>query len=170
MVAGFLLKVMIFPPAAPDFRVFQLLRLLRWVKFISLTGVEEFFGSVFNLGFRGRNILKMVKLVFYISISAHIGGCLWFYMAAINNFGTNTWTHAYGEGNPSLKLCGIDSCLFSPGVNNSSILSKYLSSVYWAFATVTTVSALASCNMNSLFTLSINALCICVGGWAGGIR
>lgn len=87
--------------------MFQLIRLLRWSKFVKGMQMEERVAAFCRLGFRGRNVLKLASLIFFLAIVAHIGGCLWFYTTVLDEAKYN-WTHEYGEYEDAAckwKLC-----------------------------------------------------------------
>jgi hypothetical protein len=78
---------------------------------------ESFLSEVlqFNTG-----VMRLVNLLFAVSLLIHIMGCLWFYEAKLDNFGPDTW-------------------VFRMQMLDSSNLSLYLVSIYYALTTLATV-------------------------------
>ena len=48
-------------------------------------------------------IVKLVQFVVTIFILAHILGCIWYYIARIENFHDDTWVFRYGYLNESVQ-------------------------------------------------------------------
>lgn len=54
-----------------------------------------------------------------VSIFSHISACIWYFIAKINYFDTNTWVYKQGVGD--------------------DILKTYIYALYWSLQTLTTV-------------------------------
>ena len=65
-------------------------------------------------------ILRMMKVAGSVCFLVHLMACFWYLLAKLENFGPDTW-------------------VVRSGLIDDDYLTKYLSSVYWAFQTLTTV-------------------------------
>ena len=63
-------------------------------------------------------ILSILPIYFFVICAAHIGGCVWYYMA-LNSTKPNTWLYRYGYEAESLG-------------------DQYLASLYYIYTTLTT--------------------------------
>jgi len=103
------------------FRLIRLLRLLKLLRVVRLVRVmnnwERNYSAVLNVGFT-----RIFKVVFGVFMVTHLIGCFWYFMAWI------------GDDSP-----GPLSWVVRHGIQDESVQVKYLTSVYWAFSTLTTV-------------------------------
>ena len=63
---------------------------------------------------------QMLGTFFMILLSLHIVSCLWYFMARFYEFGPDTW-------------------IYRRGLQDSSVFESYLTSLYWALTTLSTV-------------------------------
>eukprot|EP00163_Fabomonas_tropica_P022173 TRINITY_DN3868_c0_g1_i1.p1 TRINITY_DN3868_c0_g1~~TRINITY_DN3868_c0_g1_i1.p1 ORF type:complete len:368 (-),score=63.87 TRINITY_DN3868_c0_g1_i1:47-1150(-) len=95
--------------------------------------------------------VKIVKVTFILLMFIHWFGCFWFLLASLKDF-TGTWAEAYGVGHESLW-------------------TQYLTSVYFAFQTVTTLGYGDIVPQNDderLFFFCVMLLGLSVYGWLLG--
>ena len=72
-------------------RLYRLIRIARLVKFIKKAKnlkIIEYLQDFFQLN---AGSTKLVKFVFTVSICVHITGCMWYFIAKIQDFGPDTW-------------------------------------------------------------------------------
>lgn len=102
------------------FRGMKLLRLMRLAK---VEQVEQRIVEAADLSEKRQHQLKLGKLAFYVAVTSHIIACIWYYLAVLEA-SEDSWTSLY---------LGVD----EPTELDSG--TAYLSSMYWAAATLTTV-------------------------------
>ncbi|CAD8102523.1 unnamed protein product [Paramecium sonneborni] len=97
-------------------RMYRLLKLIRFIdimKYLGISEIMEFFQ--FNYGFS-----RLLSLLISVCLVIHFSGCLWYYVAAFNDFDAQTWVSRNN-------------------LTSSNIQTKYIASIYYAFTTLTTV-------------------------------
>ena len=65
-------------------------------------------------------LMSMLKFFFTMFIATHITGCVWVYMAKLDDFGPGTW-------------------VFEMDIDQSSMMRLYIWGMYWAISTISTV-------------------------------
>lgn len=119
-------------------RVNKLLRLVDINRLV--TCVEEYFFLLWNSTMM--NIWKVLKLMTVVYLTAHIIGSLFFFIA-YNEHLIGDYNWAYDSG--ILKECLFGAAVFEvmprcdSGIDHRLIVKQYVTSVYWAVATLTTV-------------------------------
>lgn len=66
------------------YRLFKIMRLIDMLKYLGISEMMEFFK--FNYGFS-----RLLSLLISVCLVIHLSGCLWYYVAAFNDFDANTW-------------------------------------------------------------------------------
>jgi len=111
-----------------------------------------------------RNQLRVSKLIMVILISAHLVGCLFFMIANFNQHASggdesaqNNWANTEG------LLDAVPTC---PGeaVDANTIWQRYITAMYWAMATVTTVGyGDVTANENSTAEIIFSTFVLVIG-------
>eukprot|EP01041_Mallomonas_annulata_P008583 gene8583-17710_t len=114
-------------------RLSKSLRLLRLLKISRLVKVAEFMDRVSESLLVPPAALQLFKLVLAMLFSAHFAGCIWFAVANIESVDTITWLDVYCYPN-ALSTSDALQC-----ERDRDVSSKYLTSLYWAIVTMTTV-------------------------------
>jgi len=124
------------------FNKVQCISLLRFLKLIRMRRVSHHFNSLdsFNETILGipvnYNALKLMQMVVLIMFSAHWFGCGWFLLARLQ-YTMDTWAHGHGL---LPTLCtSTNGTIATDGSCAREIVDQYVSSVYWATFTLTTV-------------------------------
>mmetsp|Transcript_46662 Transcript_46662/g.86904 ORF Transcript_46662/g.86904 Transcript_46662/m.86904 type:complete len:1054 (-) Transcript_46662:193-3354(-) len=106
--------------SAPRFlKLFRLTRLLKLLRVLRLRKLHHHLVRLIP-----SPVLQLSKMAITVSLLAHYVACGFYFIAVLyDDQGRNTWLERYLEEDP----------------NNVSVGSLYLSSVYWAFCTITTV-------------------------------
>jgi Ion transport protein/Cyclic nucleotide-binding domain len=99
------------------YRLFRIARFFKVFKHYGSTEVIEKLQDFLSLRF---SAIKLLKTFIMILLCLHIFSCLWYYLAKIENFNPNTWVGYYQ-------------------LENHSNFFLYITSVYWALATLATV-------------------------------
>lgn len=75
-------------------------------------------------------LITIVRLLATVLFIAHSAGCIFYYLARVENFSGDSWIGA-----------GDDSCDASDAVdvNDTSTFARYVTSLYWSVTTLTTV-------------------------------
>ena len=97
-------------------RLYRLLKITKIVKALKIMkgGVlQEYFES-----FSG--VLRIFSFIFSVCLLIHVVGCLWYFLAKLDDFSPDTW-------------------VVRAGLLDAENISIYLASVYYAFSTLTTV-------------------------------
>ena len=95
-------------------RLLRVMRVLKIIKNFSQLENIDFFIST------NQRTKRLLKVIFGIFLSLHIVSCLWFFSARILNFSEYTWV---------FRLNYLD----------AATKDQYLTSLYWAITTLTTV-------------------------------
>ena len=103
-------------------RLARVPRLYRLLKITKILKVLKFMkGGVFHEYFESYSgVLRIVSFMLSVCLLVHIVGCLWFFIAKLDNFAPDTWV---------VRL----------GMVNKDNFSIYLASIYYVFSTLTTV-------------------------------
>jgi hypothetical protein len=99
------------------------------------------------MGYYGQNIMRLVKLLSTICITAHVSGCFWHYIAAteVPEESALSWTvrELNALGVAAVGLCCSAAALIVAcavyGVVNAETNVRWMSSVYFAMVTLMTV-------------------------------
>jgi hyperpolarization activated cyclic nucleotide-gated potassium channel 1 len=100
-------------------RIYRLLRISKLFKVVSQSRYGFFEQLRDYLNFK-HSSMKLLTSSAIVIICIHISGCFWFYIARINDFDETTWVY---------RLKYMD----------KSVDSQYLTCIYWAITTMTTV-------------------------------
>ncbi|CAG9319559.1 unnamed protein product [Blepharisma stoltei] len=101
-------------------RLYKLLRVIRIAKALKHYKKHDLADKIQDMMQLNSRFYKLMTFLVSVCLCVHIMGCLWFFMAKINNFDPDTW----------VTRCGyID----------KTVWEKYIASIYWAMTTVTTV-------------------------------
>lgn len=109
-----LVRLLRLPKLYRIFRISRLLKLLRHYNKIELVETIQEYFSIKN------SAMRLIKSFFTILLCLHLAACFWYFSARIDGFGPDTWVTRYSY---------LD----------SSLGTKYLVSIYWAFTTLCTV-------------------------------
>lgn len=110
-----------------DSDLFRGMKLMRLSRLAKMEMVEQRIIDALDLGAKRQHQLRLLKLGFYCVVCGHIAACMWYYIASLEGHGDYSWTQLYlGE-----ETFGPD------GSPNAA--SAYVSALYWAAATLTTV-------------------------------
>lgn len=101
----------------------NLLRLLRLLRITRIEVAERHISDLADLSIRQSVVMRMFKLFFYISVTGHVSACVWFYIARVEDLETS-WPIEY-------KIADED--------GTAETKTAYISAMYWAFTTLTTV-------------------------------
>jgi len=106
-------------------RLFRLIRLLRLLKLLRVIKLMRYFNQWEQLNI-GLNVglTRIFKVAFIVFMVTHLIGCFWYFMAWAGNVNDELYE---------------DSWVIRHGIENASSMTKYVTSVYWAFSTLTTV-------------------------------
>lgn len=99
---------------------FSYLQMLRLLRFSRLRSVEHTLIDRLEISESGQHVMRLFKLAFYVGLVAHVGACSWFFVARVEGHGPDSWTTQYS-------------------IEDKTPETQYLSSLYWAFTTLTTV-------------------------------
>lgn len=72
-------------------RLYRLIRIARLVKFIKKAKTLRFIEYIQDFFHLNNGSIKLIKFLFTISVIVHIVGCMWFFLAKIQNFAPDTW-------------------------------------------------------------------------------
>eukprot|EP00736_Rhodelphis_marinus_P006804 Rmarinus@m.29282 len=109
-------------------RIFRLFRLFKLLRMMRMEALIHEYGEVFSLN---ANVMKIVKLVFWILLLSHFGACLW-HALVLYDTGYPTWLEAY-QGD----FCYEATDLGCYPIETAA--SKYLVALYYVGTTMTTV-------------------------------
>lgn len=130
----------------PSVQAVRLMLLLRLVRLAKLEVVLDRVARKWDIGEIMQLWLRVITLGFYITISGHISGCAWYYIAAkIEDHSDDSWTTLYvttpcNNAQRCRQLTVVCLVVHSSGIDDlTDMRTKYLTSVYWAFTTLTTV-------------------------------
>jgi len=121
--------------AAAQLKLIRTLRLVRLVKISRLLKISELFEKYEDVLAVNPAIIRLLKLLVLMAFVAHLTACVWFYVGYTSDSGEEdvTWIESDCIG-------GDDDGLYEEQcLDARSLLSKYISAIYWAFTTMTTV-------------------------------
>jgi hypothetical protein len=128
-------------------RMFKLLRFVKLIKLVRLVRIQRLLNNYEAELFQYMQCLNIMKLGLVILFLGHLMGCFFFFFS-VEEWRTETERDLIHDG----KTEGVcwsrrdstcmpvwqDTC-FPNGLENHSVLDKYIASAYWAFTTITTV-------------------------------
>lgn len=118
-------------------RLYKLLRLSRLFKLINSDSQSEFIIKVQDYLRIRNSVSRFFKGIATVLIAIHIISCMWYYSAKLENFAEDTWV---------TRLNYLD----------SDTATLYISSLYWAFTTLSTVG------YGDIYAVTISEKLICV--------
>jgi hypothetical protein len=102
-------------------RLYRILRISKIIKVLKIVNEgENFFNKNLNMN---SGISKLLHLAVLWLLFLHIGSCIFYYIAKINNFSENTWV----------------SHVNALGYDNVDTLKLYILSIYYCLTIVTTI-------------------------------
>lgn len=110
-------------------RRWHVLRMLQMLRLLEFEAAEAAVAAWANFGHQTRHAFRLVKLLALIFITGHVAACVWVYVDlaqrslagdAAGSPGSLTWADDYGIG-------------------TETTAAQYLSALYWAYATMTSV-------------------------------
>mmetsp|Transcript_5655 Transcript_5655/g.5165 ORF Transcript_5655/g.5165 Transcript_5655/m.5165 type:complete len:280 (+) Transcript_5655:859-1698(+) len=101
-------------------RLYRLLRILRIFKILRLFRFNRSFKKYFETLKMNAGVTRMIQVTVTVGLMVHLMSCFWFLSAKFPDFPPETWA--------SIR-----------GIVDDSYPYQYLTSVYWAFQTITTV-------------------------------
>ena len=119
-------------------RMFKLLRLLRLMKLLRILRVARIFERM-NIN-TDKSFFQGFKVFFYVSVVTHLVACLWYLIGSLEE-GPESWVQ-------SEDLIG----------HYATLSNRYVSSLYWAFSSLTTVGfgdIRAHSDMEKLFSIVV---------------
>lgn len=103
-------------------RVGQVMRTLRMYRLMRVTRLPRILDRIEQ--WLDKGVLQIMMFAMAVGLLAHLSACLFFYMALLTYFMTDSW-----EGTWVQKQDLVD----------ASLAHQYVNSIYWAFTTVATV-------------------------------
>ncbi len=122
---------------------FQLWCALRVPKLLRITRFSLYFGVMENFLEENRisfsqSVWRMLKLLLYIIIVAHLLACVWFGIAYFESFSTTILSGSASATEAAVAATGV-SWAAKDQLFGENMPTRYLKSLYWAFITITTV-------------------------------
>ena len=99
------------------YKVLKITKLVKWIKIQNNYGLMMKLQDIFGIR---HTLLRMIFTFSYIMLCIHIISCIWCFSAKIQGYAPDTW-------------------IYRSGLIDNSNFDIYLSAVYWAFATLTTI-------------------------------
>ncbi len=141
------------PEALRSFKLIKVFRMVRLLKLFRLFKLQKIFANIeFDIGPGPK---KLSKLLFQISFVAHLFACFWFYASSSSSDQRAVWYIKMG---------------LSPDPDQD-VGSKYMSSLYWSFTTMTTVGygdIAPTTNEERIFSIIIMILGATIFGYVVG--
>ncbi|GBG25384.1 Potassium voltage-gated channel subfamily H member 6 [Hondaea fermentalgiana] len=109
--------------ALRSFKLIKIFRMIRLLKLIRLFKLRKILGELDSEIELSSGFTKLVTLFLQITFVAHLFACFWFFAASSEDDIRERWYVRLG---------------FSPD-DDQDVSSKYISSLYWSFTTMTTV-------------------------------
>ncbi len=111
-------------PAARAAKVVRALRLLRLAKIRGMNRILEEYEEYLN-----PSVVRMLKLLMLMCIAAHFDACIFYFAGSAYKGEDGNWIDNYCPSDDPQSDC----------LSEKDNYSKYVSSIYWAFVTMTTV-------------------------------
>ena len=105
-------------------RFYKLLRILRLAKMLNTSAFQNVNNVIMKYNIN-KSVLRLLKILLITIVFVHLFTCFFYLASKLNNFGPDTWVYQYSFSNTAFI--------------NLDERRRYLSCVYWAFQTVTTV-------------------------------
>ncbi|ETV96450.1 hypothetical protein H310_10203 [Aphanomyces invadans] len=102
-------------------KIFRGLKLVRLLKLVRIRKIGNMISKFEEEVFANQSVLSLVKILLFLLFLAHLMACVWFYVAQA---GTYSWAMATG---------------YMSNDHNHMLTLQYLSSLYWAIVTMTTI-------------------------------
>lgn len=102
------------------FKLTRLPRLYRLIKIIRKTLKKDYTEILQDLFQINSIVVRVIKFLITVLICVHIMGCFWYYSAKLQAFGPGTW-------------------VYELALQDESPYFLYVTSIYWAVATISTV-------------------------------
>ncbi|KRX02099.1 Cyclic nucleotide-binding protein [Pseudocohnilembus persalinus] len=104
------------------FRLLRLPRLYRLTKILKLSqgGQDSILSKINDVLQMNIGVRKMLQILLMMVGMSHFAASFWYFLAKLDDYAEDTWVSRYG-------------------IIEQSYFSKYISSFYWAFQTLTTV-------------------------------
>lgn len=99
------------------YKLFKISKVLKCLKLSNRYGIMMKLQDIFTVR---HSIMRLLTTIFTITILLHIAACLWYFVARIEDFNDKTW-------------------VFRGGYMNSDISTLYVTGLYWAFTTFSSV-------------------------------
>lgn len=116
------------------YKVLKITKLVKWIKIQNNYGLMMKLQDIFGIR---HTLLRMIFTFSYIMLCIHIISCIWCFSAKIQSYGPDTW-------------------VYRSGLVDNSNFDIYVTAVYWAFATLSTIGyGDVSANTNSERFISI---------------
>lgn len=107
-------------------RVMKILKIIRLLKLLQIYKLQKFLEDLEIMYNVHSGVSRMFKILVIVFTAAHLVGCFWFLIGISgdsNDMLDGGWVYRYGY-------------------NNKGLSAQYISAVYWAFSTLTTVGML----------------------------
>ncbi|OMJ71316.1 hypothetical protein SteCoe_30517 [Stentor coeruleus] len=99
------------------YKLFKISKVLKCLKQSNRYGIMMKLQDIFTIR---HSIMRLLTTIFTITILLHIAACLWYFVAKIEDFNDQTW-------------------VFRGGYMNNDISTLYVTGLYWAFTTFSSV-------------------------------
>ncbi|KAH9100579.1 hypothetical protein Ae201684P_006775 [Aphanomyces euteiches] len=103
-------------------KILRGLRLMRLLKLVRIRKINAMIAQFEEKVFANQSVIALVKILLFLLFLAHLVACIWFYVGRINTY---SWASVMGY--------------LSPDDRKYLLSLQYLSSLYWAIVTMTTV-------------------------------
>jgi hyperpolarization activated cyclic nucleotide-gated potassium channel 1 len=104
------------------YKLFRITRVLRMFKSTAISSTSDRINEFLQINSRIHysGLWKLLKFLLSVSVCVHVSSCLWYFIARLSNFDHTCWVMKYR-------------------LYDQSQARLYLTSVYWAVTTITTV-------------------------------
>ncbi|RHY29591.1 hypothetical protein DYB32_005042 [Aphanomyces invadans] len=102
-------------------KILRGLKLIRLLKLVRIRKIGQMISKLEEEVFANQSVLALVKILLFMLFLAHLVACVWFYVAQLSPY---SWSKSMG---------------FMANDHANVVSLQYLSSLYWAIVTMTTV-------------------------------
>ncbi|KAF0714357.1 hypothetical protein AaE_011592 [Aphanomyces astaci] len=102
-------------------KILRGLKLIRLLKLVRIRKIGQMISKLEEEVFANQSVLSLVKILLFLLFLAHLVACVWFYVAQISTY---SWSNTLG---------------YMINDHPNMVTLQYLSSLYWAIVTMTTV-------------------------------
>ncbi|ETV96449.1 hypothetical protein H310_10202 [Aphanomyces invadans] len=102
-------------------KILRGLKLIRLLKLVRIRKIGQMISKLEGEVFANQSVLALVKILLFMLFLAHLVACVWFYVAQLSPY---SWSKSMG---------------FMANDHANVVSLQYLSSLYWAIVTMTTV-------------------------------